>query len=259
MFYLKELILRLKYISFGFTFLLFTCYKYKNVLFLSTLFSILDFNEGSSGIVNHFIYTHPTELFQTYLWLMTFISLLLIFPYFIWQILDFLKPSLYCNEYIRLKLFLNFCLVFTGGLNCFGFFVIFPTIWLWFSNFNDTTNNFNAGLDFFFELKVVDYCGFLFDFMYLLNILLLLILILFFILNYLGLKNLINWKKLFIFFNIVFATLLSPPDVFNQILLLFLFTILLETFIIFLIVMFKFSLLLKRQHVKRNQSKKCYH
>jgi len=240
MFYLKEIFLRLKYSLLAFLFILFICYTYKNILFLIVILSILDSKDNTSfSDLNHFIYTHPTELFQTYIWLIVFLTTLFIIPYIFWQILDFLKSSLYLFEYNNLKLFLNFFFFFILILNYLGFFILFPKIWFWFENFNTITKNFNSGLNFFFELKVIDYFLFLFDFLYLLNISLILITILFFLITFLGLNNLINWKKLFIFLNIVFATLLSPPDVYTQIILLLLFTLLLEFFICILIIKLK--------------------
>jgi len=81
----------------------------------------------------------------------------------------------------------------------------------------------------------------------LLNTLVALIFGLLFCLTYLGLKALTKWKKLFIFANIVFATLLSPPDVLNQLLLLSFFTLLLELALFVLTFYFKIRHTLKRQ------------
>ena len=72
---------------------------------------------------------------------------------------------------------------------------------------------------------------------------------------YFGLSNIIRWKKLFIFLNIVFATLLSPPDVYSQIIILLLLTFCFEA-IIFVTLYFlkldkKYSFLI-RHHIKRN-------
>jgi len=53
------------------------------------------------------------------------------------------------------------------------------------------------------------------------------------ILSFLDLQQKLYWKKLFTFFNVVFATLLSPPDVFSQLIFLFVFVFLFE-FVTFL-------------------------
>jgi len=46
-----------------------------------------------------------------------------------------------------------------------------------------------------------------------------------------GFEKLLYWKKLFLFCNIVFATLLSPPDVYSQLLILSILTFFLEAII----------------------------
>ena len=180
MFYLKEIFLRFKYSSLTFLFILLICYKYKNILFLLVILSILDYKPNTISNLDHFIYTHPTELFQTYVWLILFLAILFILPYLFWQLLDFLKSSLYVFEYKKLKLLFLLVFLFVLLLNFLSFFFLFPKIWFWFYEFNDMTNNFNPGLNFFFELKVIDYFLFLFDFLYFLNITFLLIIILFF-------------------------------------------------------------------------------
>ena len=72
---------------------------------------------------------------------------------------------------------------------------------------------------------------------------------------YFGLSNIIRWKKLFIFLNIVFATLLSPPDVYSQIIILLLLSFCFDA-IIFLTLYFlklkKKHAFLIRHHIKRN-------
>jgi len=126
MFYLKEIFLRLKYSLLAFLFILFICYTYKNILFLIVILSILDSKDNTSfSDLNHFIYTHPTELFQTYIWLIVFLTTLFIIPYIFWQILDFLKSSLYLFEYNNLKLFLNFFFFFFFIFFFFFFFFFF--------------------------------------------------------------------------------------------------------------------------------------
>jgi sec-independent protein translocase protein TatC len=246
MFYLKEIFLRFKYSCLTVFFILLICYKYKSILFLIVLLSILDYKDSPTITFDHFIYTHPTELFQTFICLTLFLTFLFVLPYLCWQVLDFIKSSLHLFEYNFLKTILKFFGLFCFSLNLLGFFVLFPKVWFWFLEFNASTNDLNPGLNFFFELKVLDYFSFLFDFLYFLNFALLVISVLFMLLTRLGLKNLVNWKKLFIFSNIVFATLLSPPDILTQIVLLLLFTLLLELFICLLIFQFKIKNFLKR-------------
>jgi Sec-independent protein secretion pathway component TatC len=64
--------------------------------------------------------------------------------------------------------------------------------------------------------------------------------LLFLILRF-GVSNLLKWKKLFILLNIVFATLLSPPDVYSQLTILGFLTLILETSILFFLYITKIS------------------
>jgi sec-independent protein translocase protein TatC len=105
--------------------------------------------------------------------------------------------------------------------------LLFPKIWLFFENFNFSNNN--AGLlSFSPELKIEEYLNFLIDFTFVVNSFLILFLILLSILLKFGVSNLLKWKKLFILLNIVFATLLSPPDVYSQLTILIFLTLILE-------------------------------
>jgi len=101
-----------------------------------------------------------------------------------------------------------------------------------FESFNKLVNQDNV-LSIFLELKLYDYFLFLTDFMYLVNICLFFLLVLFILFLACGLKYLIHWKKLFIFINIVFATLLSPPDVYSQLMILVVLTFIFEFTIFF--------------------------
>jgi len=67
------------------------------------------------------------------------------------------------------------------------------------------------------ELRLKDYLSFIGSFSYFINLIVVLFLILFLLTNLFGISNILYWKKLFIFFNIMFATFLSPPDVYSQI------------------------------------------
>jgi len=150
MFYLKELLLRFKYLALAFSVLLLMCYFYKDTLFLLIILSIIDCTKDKLLNFDHFIYTHPTEVFQTYIWLTLALSLFFLLPYLFWQGMDFLKSSLYQFEYMQLKNLICAILFLLFGLNYLGFFYIFPMIWVWFIEFNQTTNIFNSGLNFFF-------------------------------------------------------------------------------------------------------------
>jgi Sec-independent protein secretion pathway component TatC len=172
------------------------------------------------------------------------LSFIFILPFIFWQCLDFLKSSLYSKEYTFLKFILFLLILSLCIFNIFFFLILFPKIWFLFEKFNQSTDS-TLSLKFLFELKVQDYLTFLFDFIYFSNLSLIFLLILYFFINYLGIENLIHWKKLFIFINIVFATLLSPPDISSQLFLLFFLTILFEIIIFIYIFIFKIDKYIK--------------
>jgi len=115
-------------------------------------------------------------------------------------------------------------------VNFASFFILLPNIWSFFQNFN-TLENTSQTVKFFFELRVEEYFLFVMDFISLVNLFIFLGILLFLIISSLGIINLLYWKKLFIFINIVFATLLSPPDVYSQILILITLSIIFEALI----------------------------
>ncbi len=239
MFYLKELYFRFYYTVFSFLSVLGVLWLYKKNLLTLLTFSLWNNMVAKTNLVfEHFIYTNPTEVFSTYLHLVLYFSLLLITPFFVWQIVDFSKSSLYQIEYSSLinKLLNTFFFVFS--INIISFLIIFPYIWKFFNLFNQENESSHL-LTFSLELKVQEYFNFFFTFIYLVNFFAIVLLILLFVLSRLNLKKKLYWKKLFTFFNVVFATLLSPPDVFSQLFFLIVLTFFLEVIVIFSVLFIK--------------------
>ena len=108
MFYIFEILKRLNYCLFAYFSLFFILYTNFNIFFsgLNYLFRKI-FIEREFISTNYYIYTHPFELYYTQLYFCLKISLYLIFPYFLWQILDYFKPSLYLKEYLILSKYFN--------------------------------------------------------------------------------------------------------------------------------------------------------
>ena len=72
---------------------------------------------------------------------------------------------------------------------------------------------------------------------------------------YFGLSNIIRWKKLFIFLNIVFATLLSPPDVYSQLMILCILSLIFEAIIFLNLYFYKLNINYEKliwHHIKRD-------
>jgi sec-independent protein translocase protein TatC len=232
MFYLNEVFLRLKYIFLSFIFTLICLATYKDLLIPLISFSLLNTSEKFGT----FIYTNPTELLKVQLYAVLVFSIFLLIPFLSWNFLEFFKSSLFKSEYKKItKILISFLLFFYCS-NFIVNFTLFPKIWCFFENFNFSDNSFGF-LSFSSELKIEEYLSFFIDFTSIVNSFLFLFLTLLFLILKFGVSNLLKWKKLFILLNIVFATLLSPPDVYSQLTILIFLTLILEiNIIIFLLI-----------------------
>ena len=239
MFYFKELFFRFQYFLISLFFSMFSCYLYKNILVPIICSSLIKIYSTFDGPFDKFIYNHPTELIKIQVLTSMVFTLIFSIPYVVWLMLDFFKSSLIKKEYNTLKIIVFSLLVLFCFLNLLSFFILFPYIWLFFQSLNNYENSNISHLNFFFELRIQDYFFFFLDFFYFFNLFLLIFLFLFLFVYFFGIISLISWKKLFIFFNIMFATFLSPPDVYSQILLFFVLTLISEFIILLYLYLFK--------------------
>jgi sec-independent protein translocase protein TatC len=236
MFYIREMLFRSKYTIFTVFSVFFICFIYKNVLVFLLTESVLScLTTAPFYKVDHFIYTHPTELFTVQVLLVVYFCLFFTFSYFIWQIFDFLKSSISKSEYFRFQNILCFAIFFIIVSNVLGLYYIFPNIWFFLESFNCSLT-LHQSSTFFLELRIYEYFLFTTNFIRVINLSMLFMLSLLIVFLFYGLKNLIYWKKLFIFFNMVFATLLSPPDIYSQLIIFLILTLLLECLICILVV-----------------------
>ena len=195
-------------------------------------FSLLeDYTENNSDVFGKFIFTHPAELLKVQIFASLFFSVFYSLPYISWTFLEFFKSSFYKNEYKSIKKIVLSVLMFFFIANITINLVLFPNIWTFFENFN-TTKTTGGALNFFFELRIEEYTRFLSDFTYLTNFFFIIFVLIAFIIINFGVSSLLNWKRLFILLNIVFATLLSPPDVYSQLIILAFLSLILELCII---------------------------
>jgi sec-independent protein translocase protein TatC len=240
MFYFKELKNRLKYLVVSYVIILLTSFYNYNILF-----TFLDFffsqklNKNFNTAFHYYIYTHPFELYYSQFYFCLTISFYFIIPYIVWQIYDFLIPSLYMSEYKFIK---NTLSLFTYGgiiLYCLIYTLLIP-LFLYFIlslNNNYTSNFFSV----FFELKVQDFINFILTLNLLVSAGLFLLLLLYlWLINQFSFKIVKQKKKFYAIF-IVLATVLSPPDIFSQILIFILLNIFFEFMLFFKI----FGLLFK--------------
>jgi len=254
MLYIKEIIFRFQYYILSFFFTFFVTYFYKKILFVLLTFPLITFSNhyflDKANTFSNFIYTHPAELLTIHFFLMFLVGLVFEVPYLFWHFIDFLKTSLLSKEYKKLSNFFLFFTISLVLLNLFFYFVLFPKFWFFFQNFNFSSES--QTLHFFLELRVQDYFKFVLDFLYIVNILIFIFYLLTFFILFFGLEKFIYWKKLFIFINIVFATLLSPPDVYSQLVILVILTVFLELVVFFNVYYYKIynKIFLIRHHIK---------
>jgi len=228
MFYIFEIIHRLKYSFFAYCFLIVFCYKYYPIFFsfLDHLFKGILNGEQANTSLNYYIYTHPFELYYTHILFCFVISLHFIIPYLIWQFIDFSKTAFYISEY-----------KFLIGFLCKSLLVYFICYTLLYSyiipSFLDILQiskkaYFSEMYSVFFELKIQDFIYFI---IYLNSVFTIIITFLIFLSLFIfkfSLSNIIKIKKLIYLIAIIFSTFVSPPDIVSQIILFLLILISVE-------------------------------
>jgi sec-independent protein translocase protein TatC len=247
--FLHEIKARVNIHFFFLVVLLIITYLYKNIL----LYIIIKPYLITTNKYCYFIFTDITEVLYSYI---TLISYIIIFFYglmFFFTTIDFIWLGLYNYEKNKIKtITLYSCSFFF--LNCILLHTyILPTSCSFFLTYNNYLDN-ELCFNFFFETKLKEYLSFYFKF-FLNN----------FLISQLFIIFLVNWnfffktntciktikKKIYLFLIIV-STLLTPPDVFSQI-LISLITILVYEFFTYFYLFFN----LIRQPIKTNKYSRC--
>lgn len=198
--------------------LIVTCYFYKEILLVLVIKST-SFN----NLKVYFIFTDVKELFNVYIKLICFISNQFFFILLLYHLFLFLCFGLYKLEYIRLKNILK-NMFFYWFLNIIlSYKFIIPFSWFFFLGFQQN-QNFSTSTDlipFFFEAKISEY----FDFFTQLYVTCLIcfqfLCFSVFILNEVFTKiNVLKIKflrKWFYFIFLLLSTIITPPDILNQV------------------------------------------
>ena len=186
---------------------LFVSYWYKNLL----LFLITQMHLNDETF--YFIFTDVTELFHVCFKIVYFISIQTVIWYFIYYLICFLRPALYLLEFqSMLYLFVSSTFFwFLAGL--LSSYVIIPFSWNFFSSFQIYEG-------FYFEARIDEYFLFFTNIYFICLVYCQLISLIFMFLadiqkNYLYVKR---YRKLYYYLFLLFATLLTPPDLMSQIL-----------------------------------------
>lgn len=208
-----------------------SCYVYKETL----LFVIVEYQlssvYSSRESLFYFIFTDLLEVFSAYFHLIGFISFYISVLYLTYHIYIFFAPSFFGWEYFYISLFLKINVFLFFFFISFTTIILLPYSWNFFLGFQDFVTFGPSSLK--FEAKLSEYLSFYFFLLsfsitssQLFSMLLFLSLVLSFNVHVLA-----KWRKFFYCIFLMFATVVSPPDVFSQIVIGLLFFITYELFV----------------------------
>lgn len=183
----------------------------------------------------YFIFTDVTEIFSVYLSLIFFVANQITGFYFLYHLFIFISLGLYSSEY-------KYLLVVFKISVCFFFLsiivfnkILFPLSWDFFSGFQNLTVLKYFSLH--FEAKLNEYLAFYITFYYICIFYFQTFtgLVIFF--NYVKeeLKLIKNFRKVFYYSFLIFSTLVTPPDIFSQLLLSLIIIINYEILVLYVI------------------------
>jgi sec-independent protein translocase protein TatC len=193
------------------------CYNYKEIL----LYIIIkpSFNTYYKLNKIYFITTNVTEIFNTYIYLANFISNKIIFFFFLIHFTIFISTGLYKFEILLIKKIILIYIILSFFSIIFLYFIVLPTTWNFFFNFQDII--FKNQLNLYFESKLSEYLSFFVTLNKLTDILAIIFTIIFIYINCIKnyLKFIKKYKKLIFYIFIIITTLITPPDIFSQLIL----------------------------------------
>lgn len=173
-----------------------------------------------------FIFTGLSEIFLTYMKFSLIFGFCLTLPTSFVQIYLFLAPGLYKSEQKQLRCYL-ILFIFSFYLGGWVFIhSLLPIAWSFFLDFQHESI---ASFDFMPRVK--EYLDFCFNFILCGGILFQLPFIIVFLFNLglIGIEKVSTWRKYYIFFVLVTAGIVTPPDVISQLIVFFLTSIICES------------------------------
>lgn len=199
----------------GWLSLLFICYFYKEVLLF--IFVSVSSYKGyvSSGF--YFIFTDVTELFNVYFKLIFFISNQFLVILVFYHLLMFFVLGLYEKEYKQLYFVFKVILLYWITAIIVAYKIIIPLSWFFFLSFQQKTSL--TTVSFFFEARILEYINFFINLYFLCLIIFQFLVFTTIFLNsiYLTITQIKFVRKYFYFSFIAFSTVVTPPDIFSQI------------------------------------------
>ena len=208
-------------------------YKYKTTLLYIYIKPSINYFTNKTL---YFIYTNISELFYTYINLIISTTIQTTFLFVLIQILLFFKPGLYKKEFILLKN-LTYTVTIVWLISILVIYkILLPFSWEFF--FNIQNNQDQNQIEFFFEAKLNEYLLFIESIFYMCTMCIFIIST-FFIYLY-TIPNTLNYLKQYrkkIYFSIyIVASIITPPDIFSQIILGTISILIFELYIYLLII-----------------------
>lgn len=199
--------------------IVFIGFLYKEVLLFLFIKPALYNDLTKFPVFDYFIYTNVSEIFTAFFHIILFISNQIFFVYFFYHTLIFISPGLYYFEhwYLRTTFTLGifFLILSIFVLNSF----LLPISFKFFFNFQNSFKN--KMINFYFEAKLIEYFQFYINLYYTCIFSFQFFTVLIIFLEYININSntVKNFRKFFYFIFVIFATLITPPDIFSQIFL----------------------------------------
>jgi sec-independent protein translocase protein TatC len=231
--YLLEIKYRVFFILINLLITIFTSYLYKEVLLFLVLKPHNTNYNSPNFFLSYFIFTDITEIFSVYFKLIYFISLQVLLIYAVYHLFIFFSYAMFKKEYSFQKSFLVLCLLTWIFSLLLLKFILLPLSWNFFYSFQKfISSNF---ITLHFEPKLNEYLNFCLFLYYTCVFYCQFFSIMFFWLNYYN-SDLISIKKtrkFYYFIFVIFSTIISPPDIFSQLIISLLLVFLYEIFVFF--------------------------
>ena len=206
-----ELKLRLVYVMVTFLATFVTSYLYSDILMYVYVFPfVVRFDEKK------FIFTNLGEAFSSCLSISLHVSLAVTFFFFVYSVSSFFKPGLYKKELHLLRMCSKLLIVNIFFSVCFVYFIVLPGVINFFSHF-ESSHLFELTL----EAKISDYLELVLQCLFWVSIAFQtpIAIFLFIYLNIINASDLVRKRKEFIIVCFIAGALLSPPDIFTQLLI----------------------------------------
>jgi len=228
---IKEIKIRINFTIISTVIVAIVTFSYKEIilylLIKPCLFS-LEYNHM------YFIYTNLTEILSNYVTISIAISSINFCIILLYNIITFIKPGLYRKEIFVLEKFFSYSIRFLKLSIYMLYTYTIPVTWDFFLRFQKPTLGFN----FYLETRLSDYLNFFLNVLNITIVISQLCLFLFILLDSKS-KNKNRFKYLrkrnYIAL-LIFSTIMTPPDLFSQLLLYTLNVIIYECVIYFIVI-----------------------